>query len=139
MNYHDASVQAARKKSGIVGDKAAVDACAVELSKDLGGNKEKPFSSCGSGLLFVLVLFHLFTNENLRGSMELCSVTNFYSEFQPINLTIPLHLWGKTNYPPPTTPKLCVSFESCSRKFFQIFLLCCYLFYCFVTGAGCIS
>ena len=117
-NYHDASVQAARNNSAIIGDKAAVDAYAVEFSRDKGRNKEKPLSCCGSGLLFVLVLFLLCTNENLRGSVELCSVTNFNSEFQPTKLAVPLHLWGKTNNPSPTTPKLCVSFESCSRNFF---------------------
>ena len=137
-NYHDASVQASRKESAIVGNKAAVDACTVKNSKDIG---EHILIFCGIGMFAVLVLL-LFPNKNLRGSVELCSVPNFHSELQSTSttsyqfhdLTNPtsfrptlssIHLWGKTNYPPSTTPKPCVSLESCSSNFLRNYLYCC--------------
>ena len=130
-------MQASRSETAIVGNKAAVDASTLKHSADFG---ENTLSCCGIGMIFVLAFF-LLTNINLRGSVKLCSNPNFHSEFQSIDPTtfqlydqlrpsfrptLPIfHLWGKTNYPPSTTPKPCVSLESCSSNFLRNYLYCC--------------
>ena len=64
--YHDASVQAARDELNIIDDKAAIDVSVLESSKCLDKD--------GNSTLFC-------------GSVELCSVSNFDSKFQPISQT----------------------------------------------------
>ena len=84
--YHDAgSVQASRNASII--DKVGVGV--VELSKGVGEESDSTLY-WGSNTFFVFVLFLLFTNQNLRGSVELCSVSNFHSELHQIKQALPL-------------------------------------------------